>query len=142
MARGVTIEIQGLKELQKKLGAMPKHLVDETDAEMAAAANGFVNRAVEIVPVDIGVLRQSISSMRLAEMNYEVVAGARYAAYVEFGTITRVSVPADLVQYAAQFKGRGLRKSGGMAARPFFFPQLPIARAELNKNLKQMMERL
>jgi hypothetical protein len=142
MARGVTIEIQGLKELQKKLGTMPKHLVDETDAEMAAAANGFVNRAVEAVRVDTGFLRNSITFSRLAEMNYEVVAGARYAAYVEFGTITRVSVPADLVQYAAQFKGRGLRKSGGMAARPFFFPQLPIARAELNKNLKQMMERL
>jgi len=38
MARGVTIEIQGLKQLQKQMGELPRHLVVETDAEMAAVS--------------------------------------------------------------------------------------------------------
>lgn len=141
MAKGVTLEIQGLKELQKKLGKLPVNLVQEVDAEMGAVAKRFENRAVEAVPVDNGLLKGAITTERKGEMDYEVTAGKDYAAYVEFGTITLVRVPAELTAYAMQFKGKGIRKTGGMPARPYFFPQLPIARAEINKELKNVVER-
>ena len=128
-------------KLKKKLGAIPENVKAEVDAEMSAVANGFVNRAVSAAPVDTGFLKGQITFSRLSEMNYEIVSGAFYSAYVEFGTITRVRVPADLVQYAAYFKGKGIRKNGGIYPHPFFFPQLPIAQAELNKNLSQVVKR-
>jgi hypothetical protein len=141
MASGVTIQVEGLDKLIKKFGKIPENIVKEVDAEMSATANGFVNRAVNSVPVgETGVLRQKITFERLGPMNYEIVSGAKYSAYVEFGTITRVKVPSELTAYALQFKGRGLRKNGGLYPRPFFFPQLPIARAEFNKNLDEVIK--
>ena len=141
MSRGVSIEIQGLDRLKKKLGSIPENVKAEVDAEMAVVANEFVNRAVSAAPVDTGFLKGQITFNRIGEMNYEIVSGARYSAYVEFGTITRVQVPTDLVSYAAFFKGKGIRKNGGIYPHPFFFPQLPIAQTELNKNLKGVVER-
>jgi hypothetical protein len=142
MAKGVTIEVQGLRGLQKKLGRLPQNLIHEVDAEMADVTNNYLNRAEAAAPIGpTGFLHGRLSAPKLAVMKYEIVSPMNYSAYVEFGTITRVKVPAELTAYAAQFKGRGLRKTGGMPARPFFFPQLPIARAELNKNLKNLMER-
>jgi HK97 gp10 family phage protein len=140
MSRGVSIQVDGLDRLKKKFGSLPENLKAEVDAELASTANEFVNRAVSAAPVDTGFLRNQITFTRLGEMNYEVVSGARYSAYLEFGTITRVSVPSDLVEYAAFFKGKGIRKNGGIYPHPFFFPQLPIAQAQLNKNLKEVVK--
>lgn len=141
MGKGVSIQVEGLDKLIKKFGKIPEPVSKEVDAELASTANEFVNRAVAAVPVDTGFLRNGITFSKVSELNYEVVSGAKYSAYVEFGTIRFVNVPSDLVTYAAQFKGKGIRKTGGMSPRPFFFPQLPIARAELNKNLKQVVVR-
>jgi hypothetical protein len=143
MANGVRIEVQGLERLIKKFGSIPQNVKKEIDAEMAATANNYVNRAVAAVPVgETGFLKSKITSEPLGPMNYEIVSGATYSAYVEFGTITRVKVPGELTAYAMQFKGKGIRKSGGLYPRPFFFPQLPIARAEFNKNLDEVVKRV
>lgn len=83
----------------------------ETDSLMALAANDYVNRAVNDAPVDQGILRNEISSLREGEMNYVVVSGAEWSAFIEFGTKSRVQIPSDLTAYAAQFKGGGV-KSG------------------------------
>lgn len=48
-----------------------------------------------------------ISSKKTAQGARELVSAAAYSAYIEWGTKTKVSVPADLTDYAAQFKGRG-----------------------------------
>lgn len=136
MARGTLIEVQGLNKLKKKLGQIPENVKKMVDAEMSAIAKEYEDRAVAAAPVDTGFLKGQISASKVGEMNYEIVSGAKYSGYVEFGTVTKVQVPAELTTYAAQFKGAGLKKSGGMRAHPFFFLQLPIARADLNKNLK------
>jgi hypothetical protein len=141
MANGVSIEIEGLDKLRKKLGKIPVALEREIDAELSVVSKNYENRAATAAPVDTGFLRNQITSSKIGEMAYEVVSGARYSAYLEFGTITKVRVPSELQSYALQFKGRGLRKTGGIVPRPFFFPQLPIARAELKKNLKPVIAR-
>lgn len=199
MAGGVRIEVTGLKELQKKLGKIPENIRVEVDAEMAATANEFVNRAVAMAPVDVGFIKGQITFERIGEMNYEVVSGASYSPFLEFGTKTKVQIPEGLTSYAAQFKGAGrgnledfhkaltewVKRKGiaagwtkwgqfhritrkrtkvseafrineneeiarvimirilmyGIKPHPFFFPQLPIAQVELNKNLKGVVER-
>jgi len=62
-----------------------------------------------------------------------VWTNVEYAPYVEFGTITKVDVPIELTEYALQFKGRGIRKRGGMKARPFLYPAFT---AEVPKYLR------
>jgi len=141
MAGGIRIEVTGLDKLIKKFGSLPQNIVKEVDGELAALSVEYVNRAVADVPVDTGVLKNGITFKRISEMNYEVVSNAHYSAYVEFGTIKFVNVPAELAAYAAQFKGRGIKKEGGMPARPFFFKHLPWAENEINQNLKQVVKR-
>lgn len=171
MAQGLTIQVEGLKQLQKKLGNLPEHLIQEFDAELADTANGVVNRAVEDAPRDQGILIQGISFYREDEMQYVVVSGAEYSAYIEFGTRTRVQVPAELQDYANQFRLQNTggesdvkkiiyewcRRKGieerywypifikimtvGVNPHPFFFPQMRWAQTQLNKNLRQALKR-
>jgi hypothetical protein len=139
MASGVSIQVQGLDSLRKKFGQIPTKVTARLDIEMGALANDYENRAAEAAPVDTGRLKGGISSYRIGSLNHEVVSQMPYSAYVEFGTITHVNVPADLVQYAAKFKGKGINKSGGMRAHPFFFPHLPWARTELIKRSEKVV---
>lgn len=189
MSRGVSIQVEGLDKLKKKFGSIPENLKAEVDAEMSAVATGFVNRAVEDAPVDVGTIRNQITSNRVGEMDYEIVSGASYSPYVEFGTKSRVKIPAGLESYAAQFRGKGkgdyydflnaildwVKRKGiggtykgsieklsnkkkdqlvqvaeaiafsiirhGVRPHPFFFKQMPMAQAELNKNLKEVVKR-
>lgn len=106
MASGIDIKTEGFERVIKKLGKLPAELITETDRVMSAAAKGMEARAVNDVPVDMGALRNSITTKRVAVSNYEVVASAFWAPYIEFGTKRRAKVPADLQAYAAQFRGK------------------------------------
>lgn len=107
MAKGDSITIKGLKELQRKLKNIPKSVSKEVDGAMALAANDYRNRAVNDAPVDEGILKNAITVERHKELDYEVVSGASWSAYIEFGTKSRVQIPSDLTAYASQFKGKG-----------------------------------
>lgn len=107
MAKGYAIKVGGLKELQKKFENVPAKTIKQVDVLLNAASNEFVNRAVQDAPIDESFLRQGISAKKNGEMNYEVVSAAPYSAYMEFGTKRRVSVPADLKDFAMQFKSKG-----------------------------------
>lgn len=135
MASGITIQVQGLAQLQKKMGKLPEVLKDQLDAEMSAVSQDYEDRVVAATPVDTGRLKGGTSVKKIAVLHYEIVNNVFYAPYVEFGTVSFVSVPAELQAYAMQFKGQGIIKNGGMRARPFFFPHIPWAQGELNKNL-------
>lgn len=116
MARGARIEIRGLKELRKKLKGIPDRVAGEVDVAMSVAAKDYENRAIDDAPINLGNLKNRISSYQVKQMDWEVVSQADYSAFVEFGTRTRVQVPADLQNYAAKFKGN----SGGDAKRHIF----------------------
>lgn len=107
MPRGITIEIKGLRDLQKRVGGIAPAIMDNVDKAMHVAANDFVNRAVNDAPVDEGLLRNGITFKRVAQMEYEVVSAAFYSPYIEWGTKSKVDVPQDLQQYAQQFRGSG-----------------------------------
>jgi hypothetical protein len=104
---GVSIQVTGLDELKKRFRGIPDAVTNGVDAEMQSVANEYVNKAVAMVPIDRGMIKNGITSTRLGEMNYEVVSGAPYSAYMEFGTKSKIRIPAGLTSYAAQFKGPG-----------------------------------
>jgi HK97 gp10 family phage protein len=84
----------------------------EANASGAAyrEARKIAERARDMAPVDTGELRGSIHARPTGHKSAEVVAEARYAAYVEFGTYK-------------------------MSAQPFFMPALGDAAEDLAEEL-------
>jgi HK97 gp10 family phage protein len=73
-----------------------------------STAEDIANQAKLRAPVDQGQLRQSIGKTT-ARVGYNVsfiFANTPYAAYVEFGTGARVSIPKGFEQMAAEFRGK------------------------------------
>ena len=72
-------------------------------------ADSIVTNAKQKAPVNYGQLRQSIGSTKATiQTNRSLIfANTPYAAYVEFGTGGKVSIPKGFEQLAGQFKGRG-----------------------------------
>lgn len=117
MGRPLTIGVEGIDELKKKLGGLTPDLISEVDAALGGAALDYEQRVVKDAPKDEGRLAGGASVNRVDVMHYEVSDSVEYAPFVEFGTRARVSVPADLQEYAAQFKGKG--QSGDVKKKIF-----------------------
>lgn len=130
-------KVNGLKELQDKLKKLSGDIKTEIINAIEDAADTIVIKAVERVPVDLGVLKQSIGNEpKNGGLNYIIFVGAEYAPYIEFGTGVSVEVPPELQDYALQFKGAGNKKVN-LPARPFLFPAYFEERAKLIKTLKE-----
>lgn len=110
-----------------------------------ATCTNIVRRAMRLAPVRYGFLRASVGTNATgAGMSAEVWAGGagkgvnvKYAPYVEFGTGNKVYVPKELIDYAIQFKGRGVRKVNN-SHQPYFFPAVKISVKEMFTKLHQM----
>ena len=104
----ISLKIKGLDELNKKLGKQGQEIVlREIRDEIEVSANKVRTEAIKRVPVDQGYLRNSIN-VEGRDMLWIVYASAGYAAYQEFGTKTKVEIPAEMQQVALQFKGKKL----------------------------------
>lgn len=99
------VKVQGLDKALSRLNDLPKRLQQEVQGEIDASAESIRSEAISAVPVDTGFLKGKITVVREGDLTREVVAQSKYAAYVEFGTKTKVKVPAELASYAASFKG-------------------------------------
>src|SRR5690349_19266028 len=106
---GFTLKIEGFEKVQKHFASMPKKLQSEVSAELEDSANIIAGAAKRDVPVDTGFLKNSISVHKVGPLTIEVVASANYAAFVEFGTGTVVIIPEGLEDYAARFRGKGVK---------------------------------
>lgn len=142
----IKIELKGYQELSRKLGRLADEFESEVDAEVEGVAKQFVSDAVHSAQTqgiyDEGFLVGHIRHERLAPMAFNIISGAKYSAYHEWGTITHVRVPADQQTYAIQFKGRGIKKTGGIYPRPFFFIQMPKAQERMKDIPQTVFKRL
>jgi len=135
----ISFKIEGLDALIKRLGKLSPEIAKEVALEVNASALAIQNKAKRDVPVDNGMLRNSI---QLKEVNlgtkiiYTVGSALRYAPYVEFGTGGLVNVPFGYESFAIQFKGRKGYKVN-LRARPYLIPafenQIPILRKNIQK---------
>lgn len=136
------VDIKGLKELQAKIDGLPARLRKEANGIVQRGAQVFVAGAKRDAAKDFGFLTGQISFFPnpVVDLKAEIVSGAFYSPFIEWGTITRVSVPPELQGYAIQFKGKGIRKTGGLFPRPFFFKQLPAARAAIEAGIGSILK--
>jgi len=110
------LEVKGLDTLIKKMDKLAADVQKEVQAELNAWADDTATNAKSLVSAnssDEGALLRSISPL-YGNGTASVVASAKYAAYIEFGTRKYAAayvatLPADWQAYAATFKG----KAGG-----------------------------
>lgn len=142
-----SVDIKGLKEFEAQLKNLPAKLEKEANGILQRGAAVFVAGAKRDAPKDfaggIGLAGGiSFTPNPVRGLNVQVVSSVFYSPYVEWGTILHVSVPAELSAYAIQFKGKGIRKTGGLYPRPFFFKQLPAAKAAIEQGFKALLNDL
>ncbi len=93
------------EEGEKLVSSVTKVTAKEIEANAKIAA-----------PKNLGKLAQSISSVELDKLSYEVVVGVVYGGYVEFGTGRKVQIPSELSDEAAKFRGNGGSFDEGLKA--------------------------
>ena len=81
MPSSVRIQFKGLPELRRRVDA-----IGELGPFMRDLALDAVSEQKRRAPVRTGNLRRSIHLGRVTARSAETIAGANYAAYVEFGT--------------------------------------------------------
>jgi hypothetical protein len=79
----------------------------EVGRELRDGTDVIVRNARRKAPKDEGQLTRGISRVDIGPLDYEAVSAAAYSAYMEFGTKSKFSAPAELAQFASQFKSRG-----------------------------------
>ncbi len=163
-----TVTLTGFKEFEDKLRRLPKVLAHEIDGEVEDAARLWDDLAKQDAPKDVGTLAGLISKRKNKDMDWEVASGAGYSAFIEWGTKSRVRVPADLAAYASQFRGGGagagnakafiyawMKRKGipekfwwitfhsiitkGIHPHPFFFIQAPFVEKQLYTGVKRIL---
>lgn len=145
----ITIDIKGLTELQARLKTMPKEVKVIVSAVVERGAQTFVRNAQREAPVRKTIVRGTKGTFGSnlkqeityyprggVELSRTVVSANKASPYMEWGTITFVSVPPELKAYAIQFKGRGIRKTGGIFPVPYFFKQQIPVKQQIEKELQ------
>lgn len=105
---GISINFKGFEEYANKLKQLPPRLQSTVNAEMKDGAMGMRNDMIANAPSDEGFLRNEIQVVKIP-FGYSIESNAFYSAYVEFGTGSKVSIPAGFADYAAQFQGKAGR---------------------------------
>ena len=143
MAKGITIKLEGLDKVLKNLKEEGDDIKKMVDFAMAANTEAMATEAKNRAPVDTGRLRASITSNKIRNYSYELVAQTKYAPYLEFGT----------GKYAATYVG-GLEKEwqilakqfyvngqGRIPAQPYFYPSVKRITPILFKDVENILDR-
>lgn len=120
MAATLSISIEG--DLQKELEQDFEKYSEEV-AGLLAIAVAKMEDAVSVAAPrnkrtnEGGALVQGYTTFRIDDFNYELGSNLKYAPYVEFGTGSKVEIPAGLEAFAREFFVSG---QGRQPAQPHF----------------------
>jgi HK97 gp10 family phage protein len=172
----MSIKVQGLDEAIRSLSKYSEEVQIDTAKAMNTSMLAVQSKAKLSVrrngTSNTGRLISSIKTIKakkddLVSITYSEVD---YAPYVEFGTKTKVDIPAGLESYASQFKGksggfdqlvekisawannRGIPQENvkfiamkiakfGVKAQPFLFPAWESERPKFEQAVKELLKR-
>ncbi len=122
MAAGISIQAFGFGELTAKLERMGPAIQKEAGKLVYDGANRAAKIAIRLAPADKGILHNLIYAEKDGEYGANLISGADYSAYQEWGTGERVNIAIDPEerQYEQTFKTG--KETVGHYAQPFFFP--------------------
>lgn len=98
--------IKGVDQVIKELRKYGKDIEKEIDATTFDVAFIIERDAKDLAPVNFGDLAQSIRKEKVKESSYKITVNEFYGGYMEFGTGTKVNIPAEFKDMAASFKGK------------------------------------
>ena len=167
--------VQGVISELRKFGEKAEKLIN---AETQSTAFNIEEDAKKRAPKNFGKLAQSIStSQPISDKNKSIISrvitvNELYGAYMEFGTGSKVNVPAEFADMAATFKGKkqGTFKQGleaikvwckakgipeeaaypifakilgaGINPRPFLYPAYIKGKKDYQNNLERILKSL
>jgi HK97 gp10 family phage protein len=106
----ITLDIANIGNVNKRFEKLSQDVKNNLKNEVNASALKIQSDAKKMAPANLGTLRGSIYKDEVSKSpnEYMVTVGAAtsYAAYVEFGTGGKVSIPNGYQDYAAQFKNK------------------------------------
>ena len=167
-----SVTIKGLNSTIAELKAFGEKAEKLINAETQAIAFQIEADAKKLAPKNFGKLAQSISHLEVKPALYKVTVNELYGAYMEFGTGTKVSVPAEFADMAATFKGKkqGSWKEGleaikvwckakgipeeaaylifakilgaGINPQPFLYPAWVNGKKDYQNNLERLLKSL
>ena len=167
-----SVMIKGLASTIAELRAYGKDIDKMIDAETESIAFQIETDAKKLAPKNFGKLAQSISHAKVKPALYKVTVNELYGAYMEFGTGSKVNVPAEFADMAATFKGkkqgtfkqgleaikvwcrsRGIPKEAaypifakilgaGINPRPFLYPAYIKGKKDYQNNLERVLKSL
>ena len=167
-----SVTIKGLASTIAELRAYGKDIDKMIDAETESIAFQIETDAKKLAPKNFGKLAQSISHAKVKPALYKVTVNELYGAYMEFGTGSKVNVPAEFADMAATFKGKkqGTFKQGleaikvwckskgipeeaaypifakilgaGINPQPFLYPAWIKGKKDYQNNLERLLKSL
>jgi len=166
------MEIKDLNSTISELRKFGEKAEKTINAETQAIAYQIEGDAKKLAPKNFGKLAQSISNEKVKPALYKVTVNELYGAYMEFGTGTKVKIPAEFADMANSFKSKkqgtfeqGLeaikvwcRAKGipeeaaypifakilgaGVNPQPFLYPAYQKGKADYLKNLESALKKL
>lgn len=160
----MSIKLEGFDELKRKLNGLPERVTTQAMAILYDSALELEQRAKRAAPKDQGYLAGRISSS-LGENSAEIASPVDYSPFVEWGTKSKVNVPAELSGYASQFRGgkggnakefiyawckrKGIDPkhwflvyrsimANGIRPQPYFFIQMDVVKPKMLKRLDEI----
>jgi hypothetical protein len=133
------LELKGLQETLRKLEKLDDEIAKDVDAEIGASLNEWAGMMKQQVRVDKGFLKNSIQVEKKGLLKWVLGAYMPYAAYLNWGTVTRVKVSSFWANYAAMFKGKGIRKTGGIFPTFFFTGVVDREKPKLIERIKKLL---
>lgn len=137
-----TVTIQGLTELISAFQQAQVDLPDQLNRAMVASVVGIKQTAQELVPVNTGALRTSITEMVSGSPPVGTVSvGQPYGVYMEYGTRPHVIMPVNAK--ALRFISGGqvvfakMVNHPGTAPRPFMGPALEQNLSTIQDNFQR-----
>lgn len=129
------VKFQGNRAM---FSGLTKKMETLIDAELEATSLDIQAKAVTDVPVDLGILKNSINQKKEGKLSYSVFTKIHYAPYVEFGTGARVDVPKGLEDYAIKFKGEDI-KQVNLPARSYLYNNWRLESLKMIERLKKQL---
>ena len=167
-----SVTIKGLNSTIAELKAFGEKAEKLINAETQAIAFQIEADAKKLAPKNFGKLAQSISHLEVKPALYKVTVNELYGVYLEFGTGSKVNVPAEFADMANTFKGKkqGTFKQGleaikvwckakgipeeaaylifakilgaGVNPQPFLYPAWTKGRKDYQNNLERLLKSL
>lgn len=134
-------KIQGLAGVLKKIESYDKKLAVDVDNILSQGAINIADRAAQLAPVGkSGALGNYIRADTSQKFNKSVSVFAPYAAFVEFGTGSRVfdtgfNFTPEMRAYAMDFYVSG---RGRLPPSPFLFPAYTEEVIKIKERIKKL----